>query len=65
MDSNSLKIWLLDMTNKWASDMFDVDETQVLPNGDLAFLLDDGTLIRVKLDVQVQPPSQLAQTEIL
>lgn len=65
MEASNVVSLLQDAINQALNDKYGVDEAQILPEGSLALLLDDGTLIRVKLDVQVQATSQEAKTEIM
>lgn len=65
MEASKVVSLLQDAAIQALVDSYGVDEAQLLPEGSLAVTLYDGTLIRVKLEVQVQPPSQLAQTEIM
>ena len=65
MEVSKVVSLLQEAVNQVLNDKYGVDEAQILPEGSLALLLDDGTLIRVKLDVNVQQPSQEAKTEIM
>lgn len=65
LNPNSLAVWLREMTVESFSEIGNVDEAQILPDGRLSILLEDGTIVRVKMEVEVSPPSQEAKTEIM